>query len=88
MHRWTTLQNCERCPTEELARHYTERWEYELYFRELNLDVRNAPALASQIPETALQEIAALVLPSAVLAPSARGSGYTTEGSTAAHELL
>lgn len=32
------------------------------------MDVRNAPALASQTPETALQEIAALVLASAVLA--------------------
>lgn len=47
---------------------YAERWECELYFRELKLDVRNAPALASQTPETALQEIAALVLASAVLA--------------------
>jgi hypothetical protein len=65
---WTTLLDCERYPAEELARHYAERWECELYFRELKLDVRNAPALASQTPETALQEIAALVLASAVLA--------------------
>lgn len=65
---WTTLLDCERYPAEELARHYTERWECELYFRDLKLDVSNAPALASQTPETALQEIAALVLASAVLA--------------------
>jgi len=65
---WTTLLDCERYPAEELAHHYAHRWECELYFRELKLDVRNAPALASQTPETALQEIAALVLASAVLA--------------------
>ena len=65
---WTTLLDPKKYPAEELARHYAERWEHELYHRELKLDVRNAPVLASQTPETALQEIAALVLASAVLA--------------------
>jgi hypothetical protein len=65
---WTTLLDPKKYPAEELARHYAERWEHELYYRELKLDVRNAPVLASQTPETALQEIAALVLASAVLA--------------------
>jgi hypothetical protein len=37
-----------------------------LYHRELKLDARNEPVLASQTPETALQEIAALVLAGAV----------------------
>ncbi len=65
---WTTLLDPNLYPAEELARRYTTRWELELYYRELKLDVRNAPALASQTPETALQDIAALVLASAVLA--------------------
>ena len=65
---WTTLLDAEKYPAEELARHYAERWEQELYYRELKLDVRSSPVLASQTPETALQEIAALVLASAVLA--------------------
>ena len=65
---WTTLMDPKRYPAEELARHYAERWEHELYHRELKLDVRNESALASQTPETALQDIAALVLASAVLA--------------------
>jgi hypothetical protein len=65
---WTTLLDPILYPAEELARGYTTRWEHELYYRELKLDVRNAPALASQTPETALQDIAALVLASAVLA--------------------
>ena len=65
---WTTLLDPKKYPAEELARHYAERWEHELYHRELKLDVRNEPVLASQTPETALQEIAALILASAVLA--------------------
>lgn len=65
---WTTLLDPKRYPAETLARHYAERWEHELYYRELKLDVRNAPILASHTVETALQEIAALVLASAVIA--------------------
>jgi Transposase DDE domain len=65
---WTTLVDSERYPAEELARHYIDRWEQELYYRELKLDVRNTRVLASQTPETALQEIAALVLATAVIA--------------------
>ena len=65
---WTTLLDPKRYPAETLARHYAERWEHELYYRELKLDVRNAPILASHTVETALQEIAAVVLASAVIA--------------------
>jgi hypothetical protein len=65
---WTTLMDSDRYPAEVLARHYAERWEHELYYRELKLDVRSAPVLASHTVETALQEIAAVVLASAVIA--------------------
>jgi hypothetical protein len=65
---WTTLMDCERCPANELAEHYAVRWESELYYRELKLDVRGAPVLASHTLETALQEVAAVVLASAVIA--------------------
>jgi hypothetical protein len=65
---WTTLLDLKRYPAERLARQYAQRWESELYFRELKLDVRNAPVLASHTLETALQELLALVLASAVLA--------------------
>ena len=65
---WTTLLDPVRYPGEALARHYAERWEHELYYRELKLDVRNAPILASHTLETALQEVSAVVLASAVLA--------------------
>ncbi|EQD76357.1 transposase IS4 family protein, partial [mine drainage metagenome] len=65
---WTSLLDSERFAAEDLARRYIERWEHELYYRELKLDVRSARVLASHAPDTALQEIAALVLASAVIA--------------------
>ena len=65
---WTTLLDAVRYPAEMLARNYAERWEQELYYRELKLDVRNAPILASHTVETALQEVSAVVLASAALA--------------------
>jgi len=65
---WTSLLDEKLYPAEDLARRYIERWEHELYHRELKLDVRSARVLASQTPETALQEIAALVLATAVIA--------------------
>ena len=74
---WTTLLDSKRYPADTLARQYAQRWEHELYHRELKLDVRNAPILASHTVETALQEIAAVVLASAVVA---RVRVETTDG--------
>ena len=65
---WTNLLDPATYPAETLARHYVERWEQELYYRELKLDVRGSGVLASHTVETALQELAALVLATAVVA--------------------
>lgn len=65
---WTSLLDPATYPAETLARHYVERWEQELYYRELKLDVRGSDVLASHTVETALQELAALVLATAVVA--------------------
>jgi hypothetical protein len=65
---WTTLQDWKQSPANELAEHYATRWESELYYRELKLDVRGTPVLASHTVETALQEVSAVVLASAVIA--------------------
>jgi hypothetical protein len=65
---WTSLLDPKVYPAETLARHYVERWEQELYYRELKLDVRGSDVLASHTVETALQELAALVLATAVVA--------------------
>jgi hypothetical protein len=65
---WTTLLDHKRCPASQLAEHYATRWENELYYRELKIDVNGDSVLAGHTVETAFQEIAALVLGSAVVA--------------------
>jgi hypothetical protein len=65
---WTSLLDPATAPAEELARQYASRWEHELYFREVKRQLRRSAVLQSHTVETAAQEIAALVLASAVLA--------------------
>lgn len=65
---WTSLLDPKVYPAEVLARQYIERWEHELYYRQLKLDVRGSEVLASHTVTTALQEIVALVLATAVVA--------------------
>jgi Transposase DDE domain len=65
---WTRLVDVRTAPALELAQRYTQRWEHELYFREVKRQVRKTDLLQSHTVETAAQEIAALVLVSALLA--------------------
>jgi hypothetical protein len=65
---WTSLVDPQTAPALELAQLYTQRWEHELYFREVKRQVRKTDLLQSHTIETAAQEIAALVLVSALLA--------------------
>jgi hypothetical protein len=65
---WTTLTDPATAPALELAQLYTRRWEHELYFRELKRTLRRTGLLQSQTVVTAAQEVAALLLASAVLA--------------------
>ena len=65
---WTSLVDPRTAPALELAQLYAQRWEHELYFRELKRHVRKTDVLQSHTVETAAQEIAALVLVSALLA--------------------
>ena len=65
---WTSLVDVRTAPALELARLYAQRWEHELYFREVKRQVRKTDRLQSHTVETAAQEIAALVLVSALLA--------------------
>ena len=65
---WTSLLDPAAAPALELARVYASRWEHELYFRELKRQLRRTAVLQSHTVETGAQEIAALVLASAVLA--------------------
>jgi hypothetical protein len=65
---WTSLLDPLHAPALELAQLYTQRWEHELYFREVKRHLRKTDVLQSHTVETAAQEIAALILASALLA--------------------
>jgi len=65
---WTSLVTPAEAPALELARLYASRWEHELYFREVKRQLRKTALLQSHTVETGAQEIAALILASAVLA--------------------
>jgi hypothetical protein len=65
---WTDLLNPQDAPALELAQLYARRWEHELYFREVKRQLRKTDLLQSHTLETAAQEIAALILASALLA--------------------
>jgi len=64
---WTTLPDWRRHPAAELLGLYARRWEQELFYKELKVDLRSTPGLQSHTPLTAMQEIAALILAYAVL---------------------
>ena len=65
---WTSLLDPQLYPAAELAALYAQRWEHEIYYKELKLDVRSSSVLTSHTLATALQEVAALVLAMAVVA--------------------
>ncbi len=64
---WTSLLDWRRFPAAELLALYARRWEQELFYKELKVDLRSTPCLQSHTPLTAMQEIAALILAYAVL---------------------
>lgn len=65
---WTSLIDPRNAPALDLARVYASRWEHELYFREIKRQLRRTAVLQSHTVETGAQEIAAIVLASAVIA--------------------
>jgi hypothetical protein len=65
---WTSLMDPRTAPALELAQLYARRWEHELYFREVKRQVRTTAVLQSHTVDTAAQEVAALILASALLA--------------------
>jgi IS4 transposase len=64
---WTSLLDWHRHPAAELLALYAQRWEQEVFYKELKVDMRSTPCLQSHTPLTAIQEIAALILAYAVL---------------------
>jgi hypothetical protein len=64
---WTSLLDWRRYPAQQLLALYGRRWEQEVFYRELKVDMRSTPYLQSHTPLTAMQEIAALIVAYAVL---------------------
>jgi hypothetical protein len=65
---WTSLRDPASAPALELAQLYARRWDHELYFRDIKRQLRKTDLLQSHTVETGAQEIAAIVLASAILA--------------------
>lgn len=72
---WTSLGEWRRYPARELLALYGRRWEQEIFYKELKVDMRSTPYLQSHTPLTALQEVAALILAYAVLVDYRVGAG-------------
>src|SRR5213075_371359 len=64
---WTSLLDWRKHSAAELLALYAHRWEQELFYKELKVDMRSTPCLQSHTPLSAMQEIAALILAYAVL---------------------
>lgn len=65
---WTSLMDEVQAPALELVQLYAMRWEEELYFRELKRELQLNNVLYSQTPETAAQEVAAMIIGSSLIA--------------------
>lgn len=65
---WTSLLDPKAAPARELLELYGQRWEQELYFRQMKLQLRRTALLQSHTLTTAAQEIALLILASALVA--------------------
>ena len=64
----TSLLDHRTAPALELAQLYATRWEHEVYFREAKRILRQTDVLQSHTLVTAAQELAAIVLATAMLA--------------------
>ena len=69
---WTTLLDEKAYPAQELLELYAKRWEHEIFYKELKIDMRGGPLLQSHTPETAAQEIVALLMASSIIANERR----------------
>jgi hypothetical protein len=65
---WTTLLDARKHPAMELLKLYGFRWEQEIFYKELKISLRGGEVLHSHTPETAAQEVAALLMASGLMA--------------------
>lgn len=65
---WTTLLDARKHPAMKLLKLYGFRWEQEIFYKELKISLRGGEVLHSHTPETAAQEVAALLMASSLMA--------------------
>lgn len=65
---WTSLLAARPFQALELLRLYGLRWEQEIAFKELKVELQGGPLLDSQTLETAMQEVACLIVAQAIVA--------------------
>lgn len=65
---WTTLLDERKYPGMQLLKLYGLRWEQEIFYKELKISLRGGDVLHSHTPETAAQEVAALLMASSLMA--------------------
>jgi hypothetical protein len=65
---WTSLLDAAKHPAKEMLELYARRWEQEMIYKEMKIDMRQSEIVRSHTVETAAQEIATLVLAHAILA--------------------
>jgi hypothetical protein len=65
---WTSLLDAAQYPAGELLALYARRWEHELTYQECKVSVSGGDLLSSYTVETAMQEVAALVIGQALVA--------------------
>lgn len=65
---WTSLLDPKSAPADELIELYAQRWEHELFYRQLKRQLRRNEVLQSHSMETGAQEIAAMMLVAGMLA--------------------
>lgn len=68
MRLWTTLLDARKHPAQSLVELYTQRWEQELFYRELKAHVAGASLLRAGSEQTAQTEFAAHILAASLVA--------------------
>jgi hypothetical protein len=65
---WTTLLDERTHPAIQLPKLHGFRWEQEIFYKELNISLRGGDVLHNHTPETAAQEVAALLMACSLMA--------------------
>lgn len=75
---WTSLSP-QQAGARQLLELYARRWEQEIFYKELKLDVNQGDLLAGQRTETAMQQVAAMMIACSLLAEERLAAAQASE---------